>query len=175
MPSSLACMRNYASWAGSAGTRWVVIVGDGAEWIWNRASMLCARCEILDFWHALEHAWEVARLLYGEQSHWAGRWVHQIAEDLRAGKVEDVIARLKRMRPKTPELREKLQGLIAYYSEHAGRMRLRRVSTSGLWDWQWRPWRARTSRWCMPASVRQACAGVRRGAAAVGTTTAVAE
>ena len=27
------------------------------------------------------------------------------------------------MRPKTPELREKLQSLIAYYSEHAGRMR----------------------------------------------------
>ena len=101
----------------------VVIVGDGAEWIWNRATMFVRRCEILDFWHALEHAWGVARLLYGEESQWAGRWVHQIAEDLRAGKVEDVIARLKRMRPKTPELREKLQGLIAYYSEHAGRMR----------------------------------------------------
>src|SRR5260370_13789202 len=27
------------------------------------------------------------------------------------------------MRPKTPELRESLQSLIAYYSEHAGRMR----------------------------------------------------
>ena len=26
------------------------------------------------------------------------------------------------MRPHTPELREKLQSLIAYYSEHAGRM-----------------------------------------------------
>src|SRR5256886_1009649 len=45
-----------------------------------------------------------------------------MAEDLRAGKVEDVIARLKRMRPKTPELREKLEGLIRYYSENAGRM-----------------------------------------------------
>ena len=51
-----------------------------------------------------------------------GRGVHRIAEDLRAGKVQEVIARLQRMRPKTPELREKLQGPIAYYSEHAGRM-----------------------------------------------------
>jgi len=100
----------------------VVIVGDGAEWIWNRAKMFVRRCEILDFWHALEHAWGVARLLYGEESKLAGRWVHRIAEDLRAGKVQEVIARLQRMRPKTPELREKLQGLIAYYSEHAGRM-----------------------------------------------------
>ncbi|MBA3356243.1 MAG: hypothetical protein H0U18_09995, partial [Pyrinomonadaceae bacterium] len=37
----------------------VVIVGDGAEWIWNRATMFVNRCEILDFWHALEHAWEL--------------------------------------------------------------------------------------------------------------------
>jgi hypothetical protein len=36
--------------------------------------------------------------------------------------VQEVIARLKRMRPKTPELREQLQSLIAYYSEHTGRM-----------------------------------------------------
>src|ERR1041384_1287440 len=81
------------------------------------------RCEILDFWHALEHAWGFARLNYGEGSLQAAGWVHRIAEQLRAGKVEEVIARLKRMRPKTPELREKLQSLIAYYSGHAGRMR----------------------------------------------------
>ena len=31
----------------------VVVVGDGAEWIWNRATMFVRRCEILDFWHAL--------------------------------------------------------------------------------------------------------------------------
>jgi hypothetical protein len=101
----------------------VVIVGDGAEWIWNRTKMFVRRCEILDFWHAVEHAWDFARLNYGEGSQQAARWIHQIATDLRAGKVEEVIARLQRMRPKTPELREKLQGLIAYYSANAGRMR----------------------------------------------------
>ena len=101
----------------------VVIVGDGAEWIWNRANMFVHRCEILDFWHALEHAWEFARLRYGEGSTQADVWVHGIAEDLRAGKVQEVIAGLKRLRPKTPELRESLQALIRYYSENAERMR----------------------------------------------------
>jgi hypothetical protein len=101
----------------------VVIVGDGAEWIWNRASMFVQRCEILDFWHVLEHAWEFAHLRYGQGSAQADRWVHEIAEDLKAGKVQDVIARLKRIRPKTPALRESLQSLIRYYSENAGRMR----------------------------------------------------
>src|SRR5712691_3053168 len=60
----------------------VVIVGDGAEWIWNRAAMFVNRCEILDFWHALEHAWGFARLNYGEGSQQAVGWVHRIAEDL---------------------------------------------------------------------------------------------
>src|SRR6266496_4468689 len=100
----------------------VVIVSDGAEWIWNRAKMFVQRCEILDFWHALEHAWGFARLNYGEGSQQADRWIHQIATDLRAGKVQEVIARLQRMRPKTPEMRQSLQALIRYYSDHAGRM-----------------------------------------------------
>jgi hypothetical protein len=101
----------------------VVILGDGAEWIWNRADMFVHRCEILDFWHALEHAWGLARLRYGEGSMQADAWVRQIAEDLRAGKVLDVIRRLKRLRPKTSELRDSLQALIRYYGENAARMR----------------------------------------------------
>ncbi|MGH9722051.1 MAG: ISKra4 family transposase [Bryobacteraceae bacterium] len=101
----------------------VVIVGDGAEWIWNRATLFVHRCEILDFWHALQHAWGFAQLRYGEGSRQADQWVHEIAEQLRAGKVQAVIARLQRLRPKTPELRESLQALIHYYSENAGRMR----------------------------------------------------
>ena len=101
----------------------VVIVGDGAEWIWNRATMFVRRCEILDFWHALEHAREFAQLRYGEGSAPADRWVHEMAEDLKAGKVQKVVARLKRLRPKTPEVRESLEALIRYYSQNTGRMR----------------------------------------------------
>jgi hypothetical protein len=100
----------------------VVVIGDGAEWIWNRATIFVNRCEILDFWHALEHAWEFAQSCYGEGSRQAERWVHRIAEDLRAGKVEEVIARLKRMRPNSAEAREKLESLIGYYSKNASRM-----------------------------------------------------
>lgn len=101
----------------------VVIIGDGAEWIWNRATMFVRRCEILDFWHAVEHAWEYAQRRYGEGSTQAEQWVHAIAEDLRAGKIQAVIGRLKRLRPKTPELRESLQALIRYYTDNAARMR----------------------------------------------------
>jgi hypothetical protein len=101
----------------------VVIVGDGAEWIWKRATWFIRRCEILDFWHALEYAWDFARLRFGEGSTQADQWVHQIAIDLKAGKVEQVIARLKRLRPKSPQVRASLDSLIRYYSENASRMK----------------------------------------------------
>ena len=55
----------------------------------------------------------------------ATHWPHwnSSQKDLKAGQVQEVIARLKRMRPKTPQARESLQALIRYYSQNAGRMR----------------------------------------------------
>jgi hypothetical protein len=101
----------------------VVIVGDGAEWIWNRASMFTRRCEILDFWHAVERAWEFARLRYGEQSGHAARFATRVADDLRAGRVADVLRRLQALSVKTTEQRENLDGLIRYYTDNQSRMR----------------------------------------------------
>ena len=101
----------------------VVIIGDGAEWIWKRAELFVRRCEILDYWHAVEHAWEFARLQYGDPSAQAARWVHRLARDLRDGKVQRVIARLKTLRTTRPEVQEKLEALIRYYSDNASRMR----------------------------------------------------
>ena len=71
----------------------------------------------------MEYAWDFARLRFGEGSTQADQWVRQIGIDLKAGKVEQVIARLKRLRPKSPPLRASLDSLIHYYSENAGRMR----------------------------------------------------
>jgi hypothetical protein len=101
----------------------VVIVGDGAEWIWNRAKMFPVRCEILDFWHAIEKAWGFARLRYGPESKHASRFIDRIARDLRAGEVHAVLARLRTLSPKSPEQREALLGLIKYYTDNQSRMR----------------------------------------------------
>lgn len=109
------------AWLGSHTV--VVIVGDGAEWIWNRATLFPKRCEILDFWHAVEKAWEFARLRHGQGSTHATRWVSRIVKDLRAGRVAEVIVRLRTLRPSTPEQRESLDALIRYYDENQARMR----------------------------------------------------
>jgi hypothetical protein len=101
----------------------VVIVGDGAEWIWRRASMFPRRCEILDFWHALEYAWDFARPRFGPESKRALGWVSRIAEDLRAGKVKAVIDRLRKLEVTDAEQREALTALIKYYDDNQERMK----------------------------------------------------
>jgi hypothetical protein len=100
----------------------VVVVGDGSEWIWKRATMFANRCEILDFWHAIEYAWDYARLQFGEGSRHAERWVHRIAQDLKSGKVEEVIGRLKTLHPISEDSRQALVALRKYYTDNASRM-----------------------------------------------------
>jgi hypothetical protein len=70
----------------------------------------------------LEHAWTFARLQYGEGSKRAERWVHQLAQDLRAGKVQAVIRRLQRLTPSNEEASQCLKELISYYRDNAQRM-----------------------------------------------------
>jgi len=74
---------NCRNWDG-----WVVIVADGAEWIWRRAWIFPRRCENLDLWHCLEKAWAFARVQYGEGCSRAEAWIHPLAQDLKAGKVQ---------------------------------------------------------------------------------------
>ncbi len=57
--------------------RRVVILGDGAHWIWNLAAdHFGERIEIVDFFHASEHVWTVAHALFGEGTWLAKRWAH---------------------------------------------------------------------------------------------------
>ena len=42
-----------------------VVLGDGAEWIWNIADQhFAGALQIVDIWHAREHLWDLAAKLY---------------------------------------------------------------------------------------------------------------
>ena len=109
-----------AGWLGAQTT--VVVIGDGSEWIWQRAALFVRRCEILDFWHAMEYAWAYARLQFGDGARRADTWTRRLAQDLKAGEVQAVIARLQTLRPTSAESRAALDTLIRYYTTHAARM-----------------------------------------------------
>lgn len=112
----------------------VAVIGDGAEWIWERAKIFVRRIEILDYWHAAEHAWKCARALWGEKTAQTRQWAHRIARAIRAGKVRQVIHELDALLAKLRRAadREAVQALRDYYEQHAGRMNYPRYRRLGL-------------------------------------------
>lgn len=75
----------------------VLIVADGAWWIWNLAEMhLPGVPQLLDFYHAAEHLYATAELVWGE-----GKtkeiWWHRRLEQLKEGRLREFFAALKRL------------------------------------------------------------------------------
>jgi hypothetical protein len=79
--------------------RRVVIMGDGAPWIWNLAAEhFPGALEIVDFYHAAEHLWATGEALFGERSRSAATtsWVRRYLHQLRHGGIDQVIAAIGR-------------------------------------------------------------------------------
>jgi hypothetical protein len=102
-----------------------VVIGDGAEWIWNLVALhFPGAIQIVDLYHARQHLWEVARKLYpnsqGKQKAWMK--IHQ-KRQLDRGKMEKLVAALHSMESDYPEVAEKIHTEADYFERNAERMR----------------------------------------------------
>ncbi len=98
-----------------------VVMGDGAEWIWNLAEQhFPGAVQIVDLYHARQHLWELARRLHpnDEASQKAWMKVHQ-RRLLDKGKIEKLVAALRSIVSTNPEVIEKIRTEAAYLREGA--------------------------------------------------------
>lgn len=122
-----------AALRGIAGTKKVVVLGDGAKWIWNlSAEHFHGAIEIVDFYHASEHLWNLGKVIYGEHSSKTGIWVNARITDLEKGKIEAVTFSIKRLRPKNSEARQKIVNETGYFESNKERMRYSEFRKMGL-------------------------------------------
>jgi hypothetical protein len=118
---------------GLAVLRKTVILGDGAVWIWCLADEhFGERVEIVDFYHASEHVWTVARALYGEGTADATRWANTQIHQLRERGAQPVIDALSQATPLTPESTEVVRRERGYFRTNEARMDYPRFSALGL-------------------------------------------
>lgn len=111
--------------------RRVVVLGDGAAWIWITAALWLGAfvIEILDFWHAREYLVELEKALFGENQ----KWTEEMAAKLRAGQVRGVIIDLARMaRKSSGTQREVICKTIRYFYNNRRRMRYPEYESQGL-------------------------------------------
>ena len=102
-----------------------VVIGDGAEWIWNLAQQhFPGAIQIVDLYHARQHLWTVARLLHPNDAVRQKAWmkIHQ-KRWLDKGKLEPLVAALRSLHSDHPEVAEKLRIEAAYFQTNTQRMR----------------------------------------------------
>ena len=102
-----------------------VVMGDGAEWIWNLAEpYFPGAVQIVDLFHARQHLWELARRLYPNDEVNQKAWikVHQ-RRLLDKGKIEKLVGALHAIHTINAEVAEKIRIEADYFERNAERMR----------------------------------------------------
>lgn len=101
-----------------------VVLGDGAEWIWNLAAeYFPGAIQIVDLYHARQRLWELARKLYPNQEAEQRRWMMIHQDLLDEGKIENLVSALRSIETDRVEVAEEIRTKSAYFETHAERMR----------------------------------------------------
>ena len=107
----------------------VVVLGDGAHWIWNIAEKHFPRAvQILDWYHATEYVWNAASAIWGEGSAERTEWAQAQLDKLWESKVDEVLVELQRWR----ERGQAVEAALSYYTEHQTRMDYTSYRARGL-------------------------------------------
>jgi hypothetical protein len=102
-----------------------VVMGDGAEWIWNLANQhFPGAVQIVDLYHARQHLWELVRKLYPNDEISQKTWIkiHQ-KRLLDKGKIEKLVTALRALHSANPEVAEKIRTEADYFETNTERMR----------------------------------------------------
>jgi hypothetical protein len=103
---------------GSATASEVVVLGDGAHWIWNIAERQFPQAtQIVDWYHASQYVWHAAMALPGTDTPTRAVWARAQLDALWAGQIDTVLAALQ---PHAGT--QAIDDAIRYYTTHRARM-----------------------------------------------------
>lgn len=101
-----------------------VVMGDGAEWIWNLADQYFPRAvQIVDLYHARQHLWDLAHKLHPNEESRQNRWMMVHQDLLDNCKIKKLVTSLRSIQTPSAELVEKLRTEAEYFRRNARRMR----------------------------------------------------
>ena len=101
----------------------VIVLGDGAAWIWQLAAkQFPGAVQIVDFFHACQHLAEVAEARFGKESQQAKQWLAARQEELKTNRLDGVLSEVRVWRPTSSAKRQLRVSTLAYFSNNAARM-----------------------------------------------------
>ena len=104
-------------------TTTVIVLGDGAPWIWHRADDdFPGAVQIVDLYHAREHLAAVGRLAFGSSSQRGKAWLVARRDELDDGEVDVIIAEIRKLRSNDLKVRDELRKEADYFETNKLRM-----------------------------------------------------
>lgn len=111
----------------------VVSVNDGARWIWALVRTCYAPCvEIIDWWHAVEHLWEIVHLLFADDDPEAKVWADTLKTLLWNGQFSSLFREMRAKWPRGKDLPKELLRAIGYFYHNRHRMDYAAFRAAGL-------------------------------------------
>jgi hypothetical protein len=112
----------------------VLVIGDGAVWIWRLADDRWPQAkQRLDFYHAVQHLVAVGRVLWGEDKAQFKAWIKPLVRQLKNESAVKVIRQLDEALASLPSgpAAEAVAKEVAYFREHQHRMDYRAARRAG--------------------------------------------
>ena len=102
----------------------VVLLSDGATWISKmKDDYLSGTIQILDWYHAIEHLWDTAHSLFGDDKSKCLQWVKPLKQKLWDGQIDEVLTIIKNKAYKSSKKRQTpLFELHTYYFNNKNNM-----------------------------------------------------
>jgi hypothetical protein len=108
------------------------VLGDAAAWIWNLAGEhFYTSQQTVDFFHGVEHLAVSARLVHGEGTSAASRWLNGQRRALYQGDVKRVTSAIKRAAKRKPAQAEDLNREAGYFENNKSRMNYLQMRNEG--------------------------------------------
>jgi hypothetical protein len=103
----------------------IIVLGDGANWIWNRIAFMFPKqktTEILDFYHASEYVWDAGKVVFGPATPQTQEWGEEYCHTLKHDGPTFVLAALRNLAPTKQTPPEAVAKAITYFENQSPRM-----------------------------------------------------
>ena len=120
---------------GLENARQSVLLGDGIPWIWNHLAPIADQAvQIVDWYHAKEHLWKLAKVLHGEGTAACQAWGEELETLLWNADHQALTDKLQRehARLRSDAKRAAIDELLGYLERHRSRMNYRQYREQGL-------------------------------------------
>lgn len=103
----------------------IIVLGDGAGWIWNRIAFMFSpekTTEIVDFYHASEYIWDAGNTVFGKETTKAKGWGSTYCHELKHDGPTHVLAALQTLSPTADTVPLPVEKAITYFTNQSLRM-----------------------------------------------------